>query len=80
MGEEIRTCSICKKNDDDNFAKGDIAILGDGTAMCIECAYIEMLIEDVRLMEKDHLPDGYPAMQMKDITALCNHIEGLRCK
>ena len=36
------------------------------------------LIEDVRNMEIDHEPDGYPAVRMRDVSALADEIERLR--
>lgn len=36
---------------------------------------ISELIQRMRLLEKDHGPDGWPAVQMKEITALCDEIE-----
>lgn len=32
----------------------------------------------MRLLEKDHKPEGWPAVQMREITALCDEIERLR--
>ena len=36
------------------------------------------LLDFVRLLELDHEPDGYPAVLMRDITALADEIERLR--
>ena len=36
------------------------------------------LIERMRLLEVDHTPVGWPAVQMQDITALLDTIERLR--
>lgn len=36
------------------------------------------LIEKLRLLEVDHAPDGWPAVQMRDITALLDMVERLR--
>lgn len=37
---------------------------------------LELLIDSCRLLEKDHKPDGYPAIPMRDITMLCDAVEG----
>ena len=39
---------------------------------------IDQLLARMRLLEKDHSPEGWPAVQMKDVTALCDEIERLR--
>ena len=36
------------------------------------------LVERLRLLEADHEPDGWPAVQLRDITALCSEIDRLR--
>ena len=36
------------------------------------------LIADVRNMELDHEPDGWPAVRMRDVSALADEIERLR--
>jgi hypothetical protein len=36
------------------------------------------LIERMRLLERDHEPDGWPAVQMRDITALLDALEACR--
>lgn len=36
------------------------------------------LIELLRLLERDHAPDGWPAVQMRDITALLDALEAAR--
>jgi len=36
---------------------------------------INKIIESCRLLEQDHEPDGYPAIQMKDISLLCDAVE-----
>jgi hypothetical protein len=36
---------------------------------------ITELVSMMRLLEQDHDPDGWPAVQMKDISALCDAIE-----
>src|SRR5690554_1645070 len=36
------------------------------------------LIERLRLLEQDHEPDGWPAVRMRDITALLDAIEAAR--
>ena len=38
---------------------------------------IERLIATCRAMAEDHHPDGWPAVQMKTITALCDEVERL---
>ena len=35
------------------------------------------LVERLRLLEADHEPDGWPAVQLRDITALCSEIDRL---
>ena len=35
----------------------------------------EQLIKRMRLLEQDHKPDGYPAVQMRDISALLDMLE-----
>lgn len=39
---------------------------------------INELLARMRLLETDHAPEGWPAVQMKDITALCDEIERLQ--
>lgn len=39
---------------------------------------IEEIIATCRVMTEDHQPDGWPAVQMKTITALCDEVERLR--
>ena len=39
---------------------------------------IDDLIEFMRSLESDHLPDGWPAVRMHQITALISEIERLR--
>lgn len=34
---------------------------------------IASVIQRLRLLEQDHDPDGWPAVQMRDITALLDH-------
>jgi hypothetical protein len=36
---------------------------------------IQELIERVRLYEQDHAPDGWPAIKMRDVSALADAIE-----
>lgn len=38
------------------------------------------LIERLRLLEQDHEPDGWPAVRMRDITALLDVIEAARAE
>lgn len=35
------------------------------------------LLARMRALEDDHQPDGYPAVKMRDISALCDEIERL---
>ena len=37
---------------------------------------MQRLVGRLRMLEEDHHPDGWPAVQMKDISALCDFIEG----
>ena len=37
---------------------------------------IDDLISTLRGLEIDHEPEGWPAVQMKEITALCDAVEG----
>lgn len=41
---------------------------------------IDEIIKAMRLLELDHEPKGWPAVQMRDITAMCDEIERLRPK
>ncbi len=36
------------------------------------------LIERLRLLEQDHEPDGWPAVRMRDITAILDAFEAAR--
>lgn len=36
------------------------------------------LVDRLRMLEADHEPDGWPAVQLRDITALCSEIDRLR--
>ena len=38
---------------------------------------LEAVVRRLRLMDADHAPDGYPAVQMRDISALCEYVESL---
>lgn len=38
----------------------------------------DYLIEKVNVLEKDHCPDGWPAIQMQDVTELKDEIVRLR--
>ena len=38
------------------------------------------LIQRMRLLEADHAPDGWPAVQMRDISALCDELEASRAE
>ena len=38
---------------------------------------VERIVSRLRIFEEDHDPEGYPAVQMKDISALCDLIEYL---
>lgn len=35
------------------------------------------LLERMGGFERDHAPDGWPAIQMRDVTALCDLVERL---
>ena len=39
---------------------------------------VERIVMRCRTLEEDHHPDGWPAVQMKDITALCDEVERLK--
>lgn len=39
---------------------------------------IENIIEMCRVMAEDHEPDGWPAVQMKTIAALCDEVQRLQ--
>ena len=39
---------------------------------------IEEFVAKMRSYEQDHGPDGWPAIQMKDVSALCSIIEAQR--
>ena len=39
---------------------------------------MDELIERLRLLEQDHEPDGWPAVRMRDITALLDALEAAR--
>ena len=41
----------------------------------IDQSELELLIQSCRLLERDHLPEGYPAIQMKDVSMLCDAVE-----
>lgn len=36
------------------------------------------IVEEMRGFEFDHEPDGWPAVQMKQVSALCDEIDELR--
>ncbi len=36
------------------------------------------IVEEMRGFEADHEPDGWPAVRMRKISALCNEVERLR--
>lgn len=38
---------------------------------------IEQLMERLKEMQADHNPNGWPAVRMREITALCEHAERL---
>jgi len=38
------------------------------------------LIERVRVYEQDHAPDGWPAIKMRDVSALADAIESLQAE
>lgn len=39
---------------------------------------VDELFDRLRLLEQDHEPDGWPAVQMRDITALLNEADAAR--
>lgn len=39
---------------------------------------LDILLGRMRLLEQDHGPDDWPAVQMRDITALCDAIAEIR--
>ena len=41
---------------------------------------IKEIIEGCRLMEADHTPDGWPAIRMETVTALCDEMERLQAQ
>jgi hypothetical protein len=41
---------------------------------------IRTLIDRMRAWELDTTPDGWPAVQMRDITALCDEVERLNVR
>lgn len=43
-----------------------------------EAAAAAALLARMRLLEVDHEPDGWPAVRMRDISALCDEIERLQ--
>ncbi|WP_341929243.1 hypothetical protein [Methyloversatilis discipulorum] len=46
--------------------------------MSREAESTSALIERMRAFEADHVPDGWPCIRMRDITALCNAVEAAR--
>ena len=36
------------------------------------------VVDRMRALEADHAPDGWPAVQMRDISALCDAVETLQ--
>jgi hypothetical protein len=36
------------------------------------------IVEKIRLLEIDHGPDGWPAVRMQDVSALCDEVDRLR--
>lgn len=36
------------------------------------------IVAEMRVFEQDHEPDGWPAVKMRQISALCDEIESLR--
>jgi hypothetical protein len=36
------------------------------------------IVEEMRVFEDDHEPDGWPAIRMRQVSALCDEIEALR--
>ena len=41
-------------------------------------AALSILLGRMRLLERDHGPDDWPAVQMRDITALCDALAAVR--
>lgn len=41
---------------------------------------MDNIISRMRLFEQDHEPDGWPAVQMKDISALCDLAEAAKIR
>jgi hypothetical protein len=41
---------------------------------------MKTLIERVRMLEKDHSPDGWPSIQMRDVSNLASTIEALQAE
>lgn len=46
--------------------------------MSSEAESTSALIERMRAFEADHVPDGWPCIRMRDITALCDAVEAAR--
>lgn len=46
--------------------------------MSREAESTSALIERMRSFEADHVPDGWPCIRMRDITALCDAVEAAR--
>jgi hypothetical protein len=36
------------------------------------------LVQQMRVFEVDHTPDGWPAIRMREVSALCDEIEALK--
>lgn len=41
-------------------------------------AALERLVQRLRMLEEDHTPDGYPEVQMRDISCVLNALEFYR--
>lgn len=46
--------------------------------MSREAESTSALIERMRAFEADHVPDGWPCIRMREITALCDAVEAAR--
>jgi hypothetical protein len=43
----------------------------------MECESVKELVDRMSAYALDHLPDGWPAIQMMDVSALCNVVNWL---
>ncbi|RLJ20019.1 hypothetical protein DJ031_06835 [bacterium endosymbiont of Escarpia laminata] len=42
-----------------------------------EASDVERLVSSCRTLEIDHMPDGWPAIKMRDVSALCDAVESV---